>query len=54
MDHPGIKGFGIMTQFSLPDNALVIAEQELNGIFNGNNVSLVGLIEIIKHGCQCG
>jgi len=54
MNQGGMEGAGTMPQFPLLDDALIVAEQKLDGVFDGDNVSLRCLVEVIEHGCQGG
>jgi hypothetical protein len=50
----GGERFGIVPHVPLPDDAFLVPEQEFNGVFNGNDVSPIVLIEMIDHGGHGG
>ncbi|MEA2120845.1 MAG: hypothetical protein EGMGGAKC_00148 [Dehalococcoides mccartyi] len=48
------KRFGIVTQISLGNNAAVIGIKILNGVFYGNDVTRISIIQVVYHGGHGG
>ena len=46
------KGIGIHTYFTLGDDGTSLGEQKLDRIFNGNDVTGLGQIDLVRQRCQ--